>query len=234
MSIESAQPPDGMATSSQSWNEVWLKALTKPSEATYQDFISRPGVSLGRACTWIFLGTFIASIFSFLGVYLSGSLSNLGAEQNLNIAPGVGLPLLLFVCGVPISAAFGIIGLLITAGISHLVARALGGTGTFPELAYALSAYLAPLGIVTSLLGMVPYLSCLNAPLGIYGLFLNVLAVKSVYRFGWGKAAASSLAFLAVILVFAACIAIVILAVLGPAIGNVFSNVMQGLITPMP
>jgi hypothetical protein len=214
MSIESAQPPDAMATLSQSWNEVWLKALTKPSEATYQDFISRPGVSVGRACTWIFLGTFIASIFSFLGVYLSGSLSNLGAEQNLNIAPGLGLPLLLFVCG--------------------LVARVLGGTGTFPELSYALSAYLAPLGIVTSLLGMVPYLSCLNAPLGIYGLFLNVLAVKSVYRFGWGKAAASSLALLALILVFVACIMIVVLALLGPAIGGVYSNILQGLITPMP
>src|SRR3972149_1724301 len=157
MSIESAQPPDAMVTSSQSWNEVWLKALTKPSEATYQDFIARPGVSLGRACT----------------------RSHLGAEQNLNVAPGVGLPLLLFVCGVPFSAVFGIIGLLITAGISHLVARALGGTGTFPDLSYALSAYLAPLGIVTSLLGMVPYLSCLNAPLGIYGLFLNARAVKS-------------------------------------------------------
>lgn len=234
MSMEPAQPAAEMATARQAFTDVWIKALTQPSVATYEDFVSRPGVTLGRAFTWVFIGSFVGSIFAFLGIILSGNLSALGLEQAPGIAQGTRLPFYLFVCGVPISAAFSIVGLVIIAGVSQLVARMLGGTGTFTQLAYAFSAYVAPMSIVTSLLGLIPFVSCLNALLGLYGLFLNVVAVKAVHRFDWGRAVISSLAFVAVIVLLAACVAVVFLALLGPVIGNVFSNVIQGLGTPMP
>lgn len=234
MSMEPAQPPAAMPLAQQSFSDVWMKALTKPSVATYQDFVSRPGVTLGRAFIWVFVASFLGSIFAFLGVYLSGGLSNLGLDEVSSVAPGVPLPFLLFVCGVPFSAVSGMISLAIVAGVSQLVARALGGTGTFTQLAYSFAAYLAPMSIVTSLVGIIPIIGCLNVLLGLYGMFLNVVAVKAVHRFDWGRAVISSVAFLAVILVIVACIAIVFLALLGPAIGTVFSNIVQGIDTPLP
>jgi Yip1 domain len=234
MSMEPAQPPAEMAPPQQSFIDVWVKALTKPSVATYEEFVSRPGVSLGRAFSWVFVAAFVGSIFGFLGVILSGNLSNLGLDQSSEFLQGVSFPFLLFVCGVPLSAAFSIVGLVIVAGISQLAARLLGGVGTFTQLAYAFAAYLAPMSIVTSVLGLIPFVACLNVLLGLYGLVLNVIAVKAVHRFDWGRAVIASVAFVVVILVIGACVAAIFLALLGPVIGTVFSNVIQGLETPLP
>lgn len=234
MSMEPAQPQMEMAPAQQSFTDVWIRALTKPSIATYEDFLSRPGVSLGRAFTWVFICSFVGSMFAFLGIILSGNLSNLGLDQSTGFTQGASLPFILFVCGVPLSAAFSIIGLVIVAGVSQLAARLLGGTGTFTELAYAFSAYLAPMSVLTSILGLIPFIKCLNVILGIYGLVLNVIAVKAVHKFDWGRSVIASLAFVVVIVVIGACVAAAFLALLGPVIGNVFSNVMQGLVTPIP
>jgi hypothetical protein len=68
-----------------------------------------------------------------------------------------------------------------------VIARALGGYGTYKELSYAFGAYLAPLGIIGSVLFMVPYINCLTIPIGIYAVFLNILAIKSVHRFSHGE-----------------------------------------------
>ena len=234
MSMEPAQPAAEMPAVQQSFTDVWIKALTQPSAATYEDFISRPGVTLGRAFSWVFACSFVGSIFGFLGIILSGNLSNLGLDQANGLFQGASFPFLLFVCGVPLSAAFSIVGLVIVAGISQLVSRLLGGTGTFTQLAYAFAAYLAPMSIVTSILGLIPFVSCLNALLGIYGLVLNVIAVKAVHKFDYGRAVIASVAFVVVIIVIAACVAAIFLALLGPVVGNVFSNVIQGLETPLP
>jgi hypothetical protein len=232
--MEPVQPLAETPAAQQSFTDVWIKALTQPSVATYEDFVSRPGVTLGRAFTWVFVGSFVGSIFTFLGIILSGNLSNLGLDQSTGLGQGANFPFLLFVCGVPVSAVFSIVGLVIVAGIAQLVARMLGGTGTFTQLAYAFAAYLAPMGVVTSILSLIPIIGCLNVLLGLYGIFLNVVAVKAVHRFDWGRAVISSLAFLIVIIVLAACVAVVFVALLGPVVGNVFSNVIQGLGTPLP
>lgn len=234
MSIEASQPPAEMPPPQQSFSDIWIKALTQPSVATYEDFVSRPGVSLRRALGWVLVCAFAGSIFSFLGVILTGSFSNLPLDQAPELAELARLPFYLFVCGVPLSAVFAIISLLIVTGITQLVARMLGGTGTFTQLVYAVAAYAAPMSLVTSIVGLVPIVACLNALLGLYGLFLNVVAVKAVHRFDWGRAVISSVALLVVIVVLVACVVVVFLALLGPAIGTVFSNIIQDLGTPMP
>jgi hypothetical protein len=234
MSMEASQPPADMPPPQQSFSDVWIKALTQPSVATYEDFVARPGVSLGRAFAWVFVCSFAASIFTFLGVIFTRSVSSLSLGQSPELARAATSPFYLFVCGVPISAAFSIVGLVIVTGISHLVARLLGGTGTFTQLTYAVAAYVAPMSVVGSLLGLIPFVGCLNGLLAIYGVFLNVVAIKAVHRFDWGRAVVSSLALFVVIIAFAACVVAVVLAVLAPAVGTVFSNIIQQMGTPMP
>jgi hypothetical protein len=78
------------------------------------------------------------------------------------------------------------------AGISHGVARAAGGTGTYPGFAYATAAYFVPLSLVTTAVGAVEAISLLTIPLWLYGLALNVVATKAVHQLSWGRAAIAS------------------------------------------
>jgi hypothetical protein len=93
------------------------------------------------------------------------------------------------ICLVPATAAAGVLGFALVTGITQLVAKILGGSGTYSKLAYATAAYSAPLSLLTTALGAIPYVGYVTTPLGwIYGLVLNVIAVKAVNKFGWGKA----------------------------------------------
>jgi len=234
MTMQPSYPEGSTDRPAQSWTEVWLRAVTRPTVATYQDIATRPGVSSRRAYIWMFAGSFIAYAITLIGVLLFGGSSILGQQEAARIASDLGTTIVVLICIAPLGGVFAILGLMITAGISQAIARALGGTGTFTQLAYIIAAYLAPIGILTSLLAMVPFVSCLNLPVGIYSLFLNILAVKSVNRFSWGKAILSSVVILAGILLVVAFVVIVVLALLGPAIGNVFSNIIQEMGTPAP
>jgi hypothetical protein len=224
----------GLAPGPQSWSEVWLKALTQPSVATYEDFVNRQGVSYQRAYAWVFLASLIGSAITLVGILFLGSLRALGAGQPSEFFGDLGFTFLGFACITPLGGIIAVLGLNIVAGISNVIARALGGSGTYSQLSYAFAAYSAPLGIVTSVISMVPFVNCLSIPVAFYGMFLNILAIKSVHRFGWGKSIASSIAVIGSVLVFLGIVVIVILALLGPAIGNVFSNIIQEMGTPMP
>jgi hypothetical protein len=130
-----------------------------------------------------------------------------------------------------------VLGLMISAGLTQLIASALGGTGSYSKLVYAFATYSAPLAIISSIVGSIPYVNYLAFPLSIYGMVLNVIAVKAVNQFGWGKAIASSWLILASILLVVVLVAVMVIAILtllGPIIGSVFSGIIQGLETPVP
>jgi hypothetical protein len=63
------------------------------------------------------------------------------------------------------------------------------------------AAFSAPIAIAGSLLAFIPLVNiCLALPLLAYSLALNLLAIKVVNRFGWGKAVAT-LATMTVIMI---------------------------------
>lgn len=233
MSVETSSPQSEPSTSSQPIYEIWVKALTQPGVETYENIASDPNATALRGFLWVFLSYLIGSLISALGVTFLGSLSTLLGDQSAGIAyPALsGLSLL---CIAPFGALFGVLFLIIIAGISNAIARALGGTGNFDRLTYTFAAYIAPLTLIGSLVGMVPILNCLTIPLSLYGLFLNILAIKAVHDIGWGKAVLSSIVILAGILIFVAFVVIILLALLGPTIGNVFSNIIEEMGTPVP
>ena len=211
------------------WYTVWFKALTEPKVATYERLVAGPGVTLVKACLWVGLVAVVATLISFGILFVLGGSSYLDpslqqASSSLDFLTGSAL---LLVCLAPLAGVFAVVALLISAGISHLLARALGGTGAFDQLAYAFAAYSAPGSLVSSAISFIPCLGLLlGIPFAFYLLFLNILAIKAVHHLSWGRAVISSTAFLGFALVVMACGAIVILALLGPAIGNVFSNIV--------
>ncbi len=66
-------------------------------------------------------------------------------------------------------------------------------------------------------------------------LVLNVIAVKAVHGLTWSKAALSSVALWGLLCCVVGGVIMVILALLGPAMGNVFSNMVTAIaLTPTP
>ena len=221
------QPPPGATINI---FQTWFMALA-PSEANYVRIANDPNASLGRAYLWLFVALVVGGILSTLiGAVVNlvlGPSSN-PALQSLGAGSVTGGALINELCiGVPIQAVLGLLGLTLGAVLSHGLALALGGHGRFTQLMYAISAYAVPLILVDSLVGSIPIIGLLLVIVFLlYALLLNVVATKAVYQFGWGQAAMSGIGVPILLLVLIACVTILALALLGPAIGKVFSNIV--------
>jgi hypothetical protein len=216
-----------------SWSEVWIRALTRPSVETYESFMRDPKASANRAYGWVFVSALVGTFITFLIGFV---ITSLGSDAATDLSPVgyFGSFTLLTLCCVPIIAVLSVIGLAISAGLTQLVARAFGGTGTYTELVYAIAAFTAPLSLIASVISPIPCIGFLAIVLGIYGIALGITAVNAAHGFGWGKATVSYLVVPVGIAVIIACFAIGILALLGPQIGDVFSQIIEELSTPTP
>ena len=222
----SHQPPTGAR-----WTifQTWALALL-PSETNYSQIASDPGASLGRAYVWLLIASLIGGVISTLissGVELVIGPSTNPLLQSLGQGTVTQQTLLVgILCGVPIQAVLALIGVTIGAGLSHGLASALGGHGSFTQLVYAISAYAVPLILIDGLIASLPCIGLLVIVVVIYALVLNIVATKAVYQFGWGQAVMSSIIVPIGALVLLACVVILALVLLGPAIGNVFSDIV--------
>lgn len=227
-----SQEPDPYAmqpAASRSWSDIWISALTKPSVETYEGIISDPDASPNRGYKWVFLAGLVASVVTFLISAVITGLAGADAAEAYGLGALAGGSLLQLFCIAPFAAVMSVIGLIISAGVTQFFASALGGTGTYSKLVYALAAYAAPLSLITAVISPIPGVNCLAIPLGFFGLVLNVIANKAVNQFSWGRAIASSVVFIAALLVLVAVLVIVLLALLGPAIGEVFSDIVENI-----
>lgn len=108
-----------------------------------------------------------------------------GAEQSSPYSSGPSL-----------GGALGIGVLLVVAfffgsGIYHLIAKLLGGTGSFLPYAYAISLVIVPLDTVAGVALIIPVLGALVfLAAGVYSIYLLVLATQAAHRLTTGKAVA--------------------------------------------
>jgi len=225
-------PPAAATTASPlPWYKVWTNALTRPSVAEYEALVSQPGVSTAKASLWVFLASTIGYAISLLALLVVPSLFPYYSQTSSTDLSGLGLVLL---CFAPFGGLLSVVGLYISAGLSHILAKALGGVGSFSQLAYAIAAYTSPISLVASVIGLIPLVNCLGIFIGAYAIGLNILSVKAVHKFSWGKAVLSSAVIIGLLIALVGCLVIVILALMGPAIGNVFSNIITEMGTPVP
>jgi hypothetical protein len=219
--------PDATATTSYSWLGAWSTALRRPSVEAYESIIDDPRSSLGRAITWLVTSSLAA--YAATGLLQAARLQMVAWPELLGtiattervdpellstIVNYLWLPIL---CMVPLASVAFVIGQLIYSAVLHFALSAFGGQETYADLVYALAAYTAPLTLIGTLLGIIPYVNILTLPLGIYGLLLHFLAVKSASRLGWGAATAS---IMIVGLLFLLLVAVLALAVAGPILRN--------------
>ena len=222
-----SQAPDAMSAElpgrSFSWREAWTNALTRPSVATFEELAGDPRATAGRAYLWIAAASIIGVLVQIVLVYVQ--------IQDL-ILPGYSSLVLSSMMTTAVGLVVAsLVAFLIASGAAHLVARLLGGRGTYSALAFAYASYSAPLTLINYVLGGLPLgvlLNCVTVATGLYALVLAVTAVRAVHQIDTGKAIVAALAIPFLFVCLAVGI-IVLLAILGPAVGNIFSEIISNV-----
>ncbi len=189
---------------SYSWIEAWFEALFQPSVNTFGGFARDPKATSTRAYTWIFTSALVgALILILIQLMLLGSVDI--------VAPIV-------------AVIISVVAFAVSTGITYIIARALGGTGTYAQHAFAIAAYVAPLALISTVVSLIPCYGLPNYLLVVYGIVLHVIAIKAVHQFGWGKAIVPLSPF---ILIAIGVIAFLLL--IGPVVGEVYSDIVEDI-----
>ena len=228
------------------WLPVWIKAVTQPNEQTFVDITEHPDANSRTAYIWVFIAGTISGIIQAIAttIRISMGLNSPfqqipGMEQyfpqSAGGGGGAGISLIAGLCGSPIAGLVSVVVFAIVVAVIQWIAKLFGGTGTYDKLLYAIAAISVPFTMVSSLLtllAVIPFVGIcfgiLSFGLGIYALVLQVMAVKGVNRLGWGQAIGSVL-IVPIALFLCSCLVIGALILMGPAIGNVFSQINQSL-----
>jgi serine/threonine protein kinase len=169
---------------------LWLK-VTHMTEAFFAQ--EAPRASGPNTLISISIYTVIAVILTALSTLVGDLLSEVLSEV-LGTADALTMPT--YAAITPLtwsSVCLALGGTLLTfyvyQGLTYLGARLLGGTGNFVTQAYLMSLFVVPLGVVTGLVNLVPYVGCLVwFPIGLYMIVLGVRATKIVHQLGRGPA----------------------------------------------
>ncbi len=215
--------------------QTWVSVLTHPGENVFQEERAKPQATLTNALIWIVVAAVIAAIFSAIGVLISHALGA-GTGVLQSVLSGIDLPpearqqILRFAAGRAGGGFFGTlcisfvlvpVGFFIGSGIYFVVAKLFGGEGTFEEQSYLLATFSAPIIIVNSVIGIIPFLGgCITFFISIYQLVLTYYAVKVSHKLTSGKALMTVLIPILVLFLCVICVfAIMFFAILGAASG---------------
>ena len=182
------------------WMELWASALTSPKVSTYEDIMADPKAKTSPYL-WLALSFFVATLISVLLQQIFGVaetrwiyqwLEQFGGNASLFNNPGLstagtGTSLIATICCLPVGVIIELLFFIIDVGLITLFAKIVGGTGSFSELAFAFSAFTVPVTVFSSIIGSVPFVSCLGIFIGIYVLVLRCIAVKVVHKLSWAR-----------------------------------------------
>jgi hypothetical protein len=204
----SFNPPPASTFDLNEWMKIWRKALTQPSAATFEELERHPLVTMQNALIW-------DAIAGFIGGLLGGLIGMVTKDA------GVGSVF----TGALFGALFGVIGLLIYALIVYAICKAQGGTGTFEIQVALLGTFVPPLLLISTLLGQIPVLGgIIGLVLGIYQMYLYIVATQAAQNVTMGKAA---LAVLLPGLLVLCCIVIFGFGLAAALLGS--SSALQGI-----
>jgi hypothetical protein len=174
------------------WNKIWLDVWTNPGTEAFWSIMKEPDHGPVRGFIWIGVTSLIVGLISGIGSF--SFLRNSLPEVLNNIILSLGCYVIL----TPISA---IIGMIISTGIFHLIAKLFGGSGKWSDLVFCLAAVMAPatliggvISVIWMIFSQVQVLQFLIAiifgivgiVLAIYYFVLYIQAIKAVENIGTG------------------------------------------------
>lgn len=196
----------------------WIRVLTHPGAMTLAEESGKASWDI----TWIqlIITAVVTAIFSFL-VSLEGfstmtlpssssSSSNVAIVQAVrSVTTGISFAEIIIV---PIVFFIGM-------GIYFGLARAFGGQGRFVSQCYTFLLFGVPLGIVASVLNLIPIAGSFIAfAISIYEIVLDVFAIMAVHRLSGGKATAVILIPLGVLFLLVCALVVVLVVIFAAAL----------------
>jgi hypothetical protein len=146
-----------------------VTVLTKPSVQSFEQFERRGGQR--EALTYVIAAAVLVGVVGLVFGLLGGIM---GALAGL------------------LRGVFALLGFYVFAFVLNWMGKQQGGTGTQDEVFYTAALYTAPLLAVTGVVGAIPVLGCLFAPvsllLGLYQLYLGYLAARASMNLDQNKA----------------------------------------------
>lgn len=104
-------------------------------------------------------------------------------------------------------------------GIYYGLARAFGGQGRFVTQSYIYLLFGVPIGIVTSIVNLIPYIGFVIAfAISIYSIVLNIFSIMAVHRLSGGKASAVVLIPLGVVLLLVCALVVLFVTLIAAAL----------------
>lgn len=173
-----------------------MVVLTKPSVQSFEQFERRGGqrealIYVGVAAA---IGGVLSAVFGLFAGGVQGALAGL--------IGGLLLPLVSYY---------------VSAFLIYTIGKSQGGTGTQDEVFYTIALYLAPILAINGVIGSNALTACLAFPvsiaLGIYGIYLGYLAVRSSMNLDQTKAIITMVVAFIAQLVVAAVIGFVLAAI---------------------
>lgn len=194
----------------------YIKVLTKPGAMTFAEEMGKASWDI----VWVQLIVYaiIGTILGYLGTLISGSALNTSSTGSLNPA------ILQSLRSITLGASFGQIVLIplfffIGMAIVYGLARAFGGQGRFLTQGYTFLLFDTPLGILSSLLALIPIAGGIIAlAIGIYRIVLAIFAVMAVHNLRGGKASAVILIPIGVVLLLSCALVVVFALLIASAI----------------
>ncbi|OGO27711.1 MAG: hypothetical protein A2136_06560 [Chloroflexi bacterium RBG_16_54_11] len=155
------------------WLNIWRRALTQPSAATFEELERHPQVTMQNSLIW-------NAISAAIGGFLGGVVAIFTQDASV----------LGVFTGAIFGALGGIVGLLIYAIIVYAICKAQGGTGTLQTQVALLGTFLPPLLLIPLLLGQIPILGgIIGLLLALYLMYLYIVATQAAQNVTMGKAA---------------------------------------------
>jgi hypothetical protein len=223
------EAPEVQVFQSRSWLQHWWDVWTLPGSESFAAMLSEPSAGAGRGMVWTILTGILGGIVYALAAYFfpDNALASMPESSRATVQSFGALGNL--IC-IPFTT---VVGMALSAGFYHFVARLFGGRGSWGNLVYCFAAIQCPLtliglvafavnsalggGTTAASLNMVTvFIGLLNLVLAVYSLVLFVIAIKTAE--GIGTFRAIMVVLIPVILAFAlwACIVFGVLATLAP------------------
>jgi len=212
---------------------LWVK-VTQMTEAFFAE--EAPRASGSNVLISLLILAVITTIFSVISSLVGGGIlaALTPPEVRQDLALGVGQNVFSSICSGIVGT---LVGFYISNGLVYIGARIFGGSGSYGTQTYLQSLFFVPIGIVSAVVSLVYAIPvaglCIGLVVGlalsIYGLILSVRVVKVVHNLATGQAVAAILVPVLVVTVAVACLVIMGLVILGPAIAEIFEDIVNNL-----
>jgi hypothetical protein len=202
---------------------AWTTVLLSMDIESYADVLDDPEASTGRAFEWVAYAGIISGLIFPLSLLTNPQFAVLMDMPEFkeifgNAGTNTFLILMFSLVMMLVAPLSNVIGLALGAALYNFLAITFGGNGNYSRTAYALAAYMAPVGILSSILLIIPLVGqCLGSVLGIYNFILTVRALQASHSLSVGKALAAIFAPTIILMIFG-CLVVLIVGL--PAMGG--------------